>query len=166
MIRRSSITSCYVDDAQSLIFDSSLRDLRDRHVRTRNGLSNGSFDRDGAAGSAAGAPANRGRLPVLVVDDWREVNRTRLEAERLRFEREGEAFPWDWKRLLMAHWAEKVLAFTEVGREVGKVVGKESESVDGRMGMSGPPRPPRPSPPTLTSTSFEPCVPGQHRRQR
>ena len=161
MIRRSSITSCYVDDAQSLIFDSSLRDLRDRHVRTRNGLSNGSFDRDGAGGSAAGAPANRGRLPVLVVDDWREVNRTRLETERLRFEREGEAFPWDWKRLLMAHWAEKVLAFTEVGHEVGKLVGKES--VDGRMG--GPLRPPpRPSPPTLTS--FEPCVPGQHRRQR
>jgi len=49
----------------------------------------------------------RGSLPLVVVDSWRNLNKTFLESEWVRI-KSVDPQTWDWKRLLMSHWEERI----------------------------------------------------------
>ena len=50
----------------------------------------------------------RGSIPVVIVDKWEDVTKERLELE---WERIAKIPPsqWDWKRLFINHWIERIL---------------------------------------------------------
>lgn len=58
------------------------------------------------------ANTTRGSLPLVVVESWSEVTKTRLESEAARIGAvpRGE---WDWRRLLLRQWAARIRAFQD-----------------------------------------------------
>ena len=49
----------------------------------------------------------RGSLPIVIVNRYEDLNRSFLESEWTRISN----FPsshWDWKRLHMSHWVERI----------------------------------------------------------
>ena len=50
---------------------------------------------------------DRGNLPVVIVNSWKEVNSSRLENEWARIIA-VDPQTWDWKRLLMTHWIDRI----------------------------------------------------------
>ena len=51
--------------------------------------------------------SRRGSLPIVWLDSWQDLTKERLDKEWERF-RNVPASNWDWKRLFMDHWAERV----------------------------------------------------------
>jgi hypothetical protein len=73
-------------------------------VMRRSTISSCYDDSDNVVGNVT-----RGSLPVVLVDRWEDVTKERLEAEWERLNR----FPhdhWDWKRLFMYHWVDRIRA--------------------------------------------------------
>jgi hypothetical protein len=49
----------------------------------------------------------RGSLPIVIVDKWEDVTKERLEEEWIRIQN-TPASQWDWSRLFMNHWLERI----------------------------------------------------------
>ena len=91
-MRRSSISSCYDDS--------------DNEYVERVGGSSGSLS--GAGGAGAERRHTRGSLPVVILDSWDELTRSRLEKEWARLGPLLGTTQWDWRRLFMDQWLERV----------------------------------------------------------
>ena len=92
VMRRSTISSCYDDSDNTYVAD---------HHLSKASVSTGTQKEP--------VTRTRGSLPVVIVDRWEDVTKERLESEWLRLSK----FPnshWDWKRLFIYHWMDKIMA--------------------------------------------------------
>ena len=96
VMRRSSISSCY---------DDSDNEYVERVVVVGGG---GSSSLSGAGGAGAERRHTRGSLPVVILDSWDELTRERLEKEWARLGPLLGTVQWDWRRLFMDQWLERV----------------------------------------------------------
>lgn len=78
VMRRSTISSCYDDS--------------DNEFRRKDGT-----------------VVRRGSLPVVLLDSWKDLTKDRLEAEWNKLlPRLNKTNEWDWKRLFIDHWIERI----------------------------------------------------------
>jgi hypothetical protein len=87
VLKRSSINSC-IDDSDNNISVTVVSPVD---------------------GSAHITSVQRGSIPVVIVRSWTEVTSALLEARWAEFTQEGAGRRWDYSRLTMQHWAQRIL---------------------------------------------------------
>lgn len=79
-------------------------------VMRRSSISSCYDDSDNTLTNAKGKVLTRGSLPVVILDKWEDLTLQRLQSEWTRI----KAVPpeqWDWKRVFMDHWIERIKHF-------------------------------------------------------
>lgn len=57
-----------------------------------------------------GTVLNRGSLPVVLLDKWEDLSKERLELEWDRIMHHAPPEKWDWSRLFLKHWVDRIQA--------------------------------------------------------
>ena len=68
----------------------------------------------------------RGSLPIVIVDRYEDLNRSFLESEWTRIS-SNPSNHWDWKRLHMSHWIERIGCNSYKGDGIYPFVGRSLE---------------------------------------
>jgi hypothetical protein len=82
VMRRSTISSCYDDS------DNVYTEVNPRYGKTRI--------------------HTRGSLPVVILENWDYLTKARLESEWTRLSKVILTHPWDWKRLFLQQWLDRI----------------------------------------------------------
>lgn len=77
-------------------------------VMRRSSISSCYDDSDNAMGTLGANTRARGSLPVVILDSWNDLTKERLEREWEERFKYAPRQQWDYRRLLLPHWLDRI----------------------------------------------------------